>query len=359
MRIMIRERRIRVMVLQRESLVAPGVPSLSVSARIVEVLDYLAWQGVLEYVSISEMSPCAEKGVLWADVIILSKHNSSHALMLAQFARNRGVKIVYDIDDWIFSFPKYSGGRSRGGQNFSRALIDLADVITVANEELYRRVPHVINGNRLVLLPNGMWVERYTEVEKAWQNDFSALRVLFTNADFLKVQNAKDEILTAIQVFFSRHRDYVLDFFGDPFPEMFSLPFLHFTNRMSYVEYIRSIIAGSYQFAIVPLGAEEDEDSSDFNSCKNPFKYINYGAAKIPGVYSYAYIYRKCIRDRETGLLVRNTFESWLDALETMASDSSLRQSIRTAAYMDVINNFHVRKSASILNKIIEDLVSR
>lgn len=358
MRIMHRERRIRVMALQRESLVAPGVPSLSVSARVTEVLDYLEWVGVVDYVSISEMDPCAEKGVLWADVIILSKHNSPRALMLAQLARNRGVRIVYDIDDWIFSFPKYSGGRSRSRRDFGRAIIDLADVITVANEELYLRVPRVINGIRPILLPNGMWVERYVEGDKTRQVNSSALRVLFTNADFLKVQNAKEEILTALQVFFSMHPDYVLDFFGDPFPEMFSLPFLHFTKRMSYVEYMRSIIAGRYQFAIIPLGGEEDEDSSDFNSCKNPFKYINYGAAKIPGIYSYAYIYRKCIRNRETGLLVKNTFESWLDALETMASDSSLRQSIRMAAYTDVMNNFHVQKSASILKGIIEGLVS-
>lgn len=354
-------RPVKILVLQRESLVAVGVPSLSVSARITEVLDYMESQGGIEYAAISEADPCARLGVEWADVLILSKHNSSAALGLAQLASSLGVKLIYDIDDWIFSFPAYSGGSVANKKNFAVDIIGLADVVTVANNELLRRLPQKIPGISPVLMPNGMWVERYHRrgLSKKLEKNAVNPRILFTNADFLKVQSAKDSILTALHVFFSRHPDYVLDFFGDPFPEMFSLSFLHFTNRIPYEAYMRSIVAGSYAFAITPLGADEDEASVEFNACKNPFKYINYGTASIPGVYSNADIYKSCVQHNETGLLIDNNFEAWLDALELMASSISLRDSIRENAHADVSDRFHVRHSFNVLREIVSDLVCR
>lgn len=348
--------RIKIVVLQRESLVAVGAPSLSVAARITEVLDYLAESGVTEYLAISEQSECAVKSIGWADVLILSKHNSVQALMLAQQARRSGVKIIYDIDDWIFSFPSYSGGKVSNNKKIAQDIIGLADVVTVANSELQARVVQQLSGITPVLMPNGMWVERHIEGSCDCGQEADAPRIVFTNADFLKVQNARDSILTALQVFFTRHPDYTLDFFGDPFPEMFSLPFLHFTNRIPYESYMRALVAGKYHFAITPLGADEDQESAEFNICKNPFKYINYGTAKVPGIYSNADIYQQCVLHGVTGLLVENTFEAWYEAMELLASDRILRDAIRTAAHNDVIRNFHVRESAVVLQQILKEL---
>jgi hypothetical protein len=160
-------------------------------------------------------------------------------------------------------------------------------------------------------------------------------------------------------VFFFRHPDYVLDFYGDPFPEMFSLPFLHFTNRMPYQEYMRAIVAGDYMFAITPLGASEDADSAGFNACKNPFKYINYAVARIPGIYSSAVIYRNCVQHGVTGLLVKNTYEAWLEAMEQYHIDLALRKRVCDAAFADVTRDFHVSAGARILSRLIAELVAR
>lgn len=352
-------RPVKVLALQRESLVAPHVPSLSVSARVTEVLDYLQSFGYLEYAAVSDSDACASKAIKWAEVLILSKHNSPVALGLTRMASTRGLGIVYDIDDWIFSFPAYSGGRAASEQSLAREIIELADAVTVANAELFARVPRVMPEIEPVLMPNGMWVERYSEGFAMIGQEAERPRILFTNADFLKVQSARDAILSALQVFFMRNPGYVLDFFGDPFPEMFSLPFLHFTNRMPYASYMRAIVSGGYHFAIIPLGADEDEEAKGFNACKNPFKYINYGTAKIPGIYSNAQIYKACVQDGKTGLLVDNDFDSWLGALERMASETALRHAIRAAAYDDIMNNFHVERSAAVLRGIIEAFPAR
>ena len=346
-------RKKRVLALQRESLVAPGVPSLDVAARVTEVLDYLQACGSLDYTSIAEHDPAAANGVRWADVLLLSKHSSTTALSLAQLAKELGKRVVYDLDDWIFSFPRYSGGKQNNEKSaLIRSILAECDVVTVANHRLQEKLRPMLPDTHYV--PNGMWVEKYspsglTEIPQGQQRN----RIVFTNADFIKMEHSKELLLTALQVFFIRHPEFVLDFYGDPFPEIVSLPFLHFTNRMPYEQYIRSLISGRYLLSITPLGADEDPAAADFNACKNPFKYLNYGAAGIPGIYSASPIYLECIRDGQTGIIIRNTLPEWLNALETMAFDRKLQQSIRTAAYQDITENHHIRHSAKSLLDVI------
>jgi len=351
---MVAKRICRVLILQRESLVAAGAPSLSVSARISEVLDYLASRVGIEHCSVSEGDLCVERAIRWADVMVLSKHRSERALVLVNLAKRQGKGVIYDIDDWIFSFPSYSGGAGVGARDFSLEIIAQSDYVTVANQVLMERVPQVAPQAELTYLPNGMWVERYGSRVSDLEQRGQAPRIVFTNADFLKVQSSKDAILSALNVFFLRHPGWVLDFFGDPFPEMFSLPFLHFTNRMPYQEYMRAIVSGAYMFAITPLGAGEDASSAEFNACKNPFKFINYGVARIPGIYSSAKIYVDCVEDGKTGLLVENELDAWLHAMELYAASPELRRSVSDSAYEVVMDHFHVRAGAEVFMKLLQ-----
>ena len=342
----------KILALQRESHVAFGVPSLSVAARITEVLEFMEARGELSFTAISENDECAPAGVDWCDVLILSKHSSRQAVELVKRARARGVRVVYDVDDWIFSFPRYSGGQGNNTKlGLIHELIGLSDAVTVANTTLLRKIQPIVP--RAILVPNGMWVEKYVTPGCAAGEEASPPRIVFTNADFLKLQTAKDMLLTALQVFFLRHPEYVLDFYGDPFPEMFSLPFLHFTNRMPYADYMHALVSGRYQFAITPLGSSEDAEAAEFNACKNPFKYLNYGAAQVPGIYSSAPIYIDSVSDGTTGLLVSNDFDGWVDAFERLAGDRALRTSIRMAAFDDVMRHHHVSASADVLSEVI------
>jgi len=105
--------------------------------------------------------------------------------------------------------------------------------------------------------------------------------------------------------------------------------------------------------SITPLGADEDPAAAEFNACKNPFKYLNYGTAGIPGIYSASPIYTGCIRTRETGLIVDNTLESWTTALEQLAFDSAMRSRMREAAFADITENHHIRGSAVALQELL------
>jgi len=340
--------RLKVLALQRESHVAPGVPSLSVAARVTEVLDYLQSIQQLEYTSIPENNPAASNGVRWADVVIFSKHSSTRALELALQARALGKHLIYDIDDWIFSFPEYSGGKQKTAKkNCMQEILSCTDVVTVANTRLQSKIEQFIPNSHFI--PNGIWVEKYTDDTLAPRKNEGVNKIVFTNADFLKLENSKEVILTALQVFFIKHPTFVIDFFGDPFPEIISLPFLHFTNRMPYEEYMQALVSGNYLFSITPLGAQEDPKAAEFNACKNPFKYLNYGAAGVPGIYSSSPIYTDCIQHGLSGWLIENTLQDWLHALELMAFDCELRERIRSNAFEDIARHHHIRYSGNAL----------
>lgn len=104
---------IKVLVLHRVSHVAQNVPSLSVAARITEALEYLKDQNNIIYMAIDETDPLTDTALRWADVLLLSKHSSDHALRVARLAKQLSKAIIYDVDDWIFSFPSYSNAKDR------------------------------------------------------------------------------------------------------------------------------------------------------------------------------------------------------------------------------------------------------
>jgi processive 1,2-diacylglycerol beta-glucosyltransferase len=345
----------KVFALQRVSHVAADALSLSVEARVTEALDYLTDQGQLVYAAIAENHDRVHAALNWADVLVLSKHSSQAAVEIATQAKRRGLRIIYDVDDWIFSFPSYSNAKKMSRQlDAIQALIGMSDVVTVANEKLFCEIKQYCENP--VLLPNGMYVEKYIKEDRGCaHSECDQPRIVFTNADLLKVHNSKEVLLRVLQDFFHLRPEYTLDFYGDPFPEIFSLPFLHYTSRKQYADYVQSLIAGNYAFSITPLGGAEDPDSLFFNSCKNPFKYLNYGIARVPGIYSRSPIYEDCVHHGQTGLLVDNTYDEWLSAMESLAMDAELRRTIREQAFNDVRKKHHIRFSADVLISVLSN----
>lgn len=65
-----------------------------------------------------------------------------------------------------------------------------------------------------------------------------------------------------------------------------------------------------------------------FNRCKSDIKFLDYSAIGAAGIYSRGPAYAGTVRHRETGWLVENTIEAWIDALEILINDVALRKRI-------------------------------
>jgi len=85
-------------------------------------------------------------------------------------------------------------------------------------------------------------------------------------------------------------------------------------NYPDFVPWFRAV-ASACDFAISPL-----RDNA-FNRVKSDIKYLDYALAGLPAVFSSVGPYATAVRHHETGLLVTNDMQSWLDALRWMVAE--------------------------------------
>lgn len=97
-----------------------------------------------------------------------------------------------------------------------------------------------------------------------------------------------------------------------------------------YDAFLRFILSRGWHAAIAPLG------DSDFENSKTSLKFREYGAARIPGVYSDCPLFAACVTDGVDGLLAANRANAWLTQLERLKSDVSFREGIARAARQTV-----------------------
>lgn len=86
----------------------------------------------------------------------------------------------------------------------------------------------------------------------------------------------------------------------------------------------------NWDFAIAPL------TDTSFNHGKSDLKALDYGIWGIPGIFSETPSYKDTVRNGKNGLIVPNTEAAWEEALEKMASDVALRQSMSQSIGMMV-----------------------
>ena len=74
-----------------------------------------------------------------------------------------------------------------------------------------------------------------------------------------------------------------------------------------------------WDIAICPL-----RDTA-FDQCKSDIKFLDYSAVGAAGIYSRVPAYESSVRHLETGLLTENDSDAWMEALEMLIQDDSLR----------------------------------
>lgn len=92
-----------------------------------------------------------------------------------------------------------------------------------------------------------------------------------------------------------------------------------------FVAWFRTV-AESADFALAPL------PETPFNAVKSDIKFLDYGLARLPAIYSATGPYGRTLENGVHGLLVENDPATWTAAMATLASDGALAQRIREQA---------------------------
>lgn len=341
--------------LTRSSNVSPDHLSLSVECRLGETVAFLEENKGWSLCYINPHNEVARSQVDWCDVLMLNKDMTQEALDLCCYAQQKSKVILYDIDDFIFDYPDYSAA-NKGTLTKTNIIdptnfLEIASIITVSNPLLQKHVSTL--GYSALLLSNGIWMERYRKKEVHSKIPTSSCNMLLTNADKLKLKKGRGGFLRALTQALSKNESCNLTYIGDYPNEVNHLELEASFSRMPYRGFMNHICNADYDMALVPLGAHEDKDSFKFNSMKSPFKFLNYGCAGIPGIYSENPIYSDLIEDRATGLITPNTQQDWQNAITELTSDENLRARIVKNSFDAVTSNFHISRPAGELSRYL------
>ncbi|WP_374001714.1 glycosyltransferase [Bdellovibrio bacteriovorus] len=344
-------RQTKVIVAQRNTNVAEkAIPSRSVYARLLEPFEYLAMNNKISLNVIDENF--LDLNAIDFDVLVFSKHTSNISLKLSEQAIGMGKKVIYDIDDFLPAFPSYSGGTQISQRISSiRKHTQIASIVTTATRFLKTQIDNYFDIST-ELAPNGINVERHNKHLKSKPDN---LRIIFTNADLIKVHSFKNDFFKLMNSFLDQNPSIDFDIISDPNDELEGFSRFNDLGNVSWFEHKKILAENGYSVAVTPLGGVEDSDSLLFNSCKSPIKYLEYGALKIAGIYSRTPIYEEVISDKETGILVKNDLESWQNALVEISKDKKLRERITKNAFDDIRANHHVKQSSEAWLSIIQN----
>jgi glycosyltransferase involved in cell wall biosynthesis len=338
------QKKLKLLVVQRISLSHDSLMSRSIAARFGPMLKFMDRHDMIEWEQIVE-SEITVKHLRQFDVVLFNKHSSNRALTIMRMANDLGLKTVYDLDDWIIDLPMYSVTDLNDDllENITR-LIREASVVTVSNEVLQRKLQHIRPSVSVV--SNGFDHEAIPS--QPWQ-EASPPKILFSNTDGIKLVKFKEQFFHVLGEFSRRHPEVSIDFWGDYFHGMESIPKLVPKGFLENSQYKQAIRDAGYLFAIVPLGGKEDADTLFFNSCKSCIKYIDYGSLGIPGIYSRSPVYEEAVSHLKTGYLVENNAEEWGRGMEEMFADKKLRDRMRHEAYDDAVSRFSIDRSSEKL----------
>ncbi len=268
------------------------------------------------------------------DILVVQRNMPGH-LPLSQIRpllSQHNVKLIYEFDDAFWSIPEghlaydfYQNMTPRLEEYLSHA-----DMVTVSTSYI-ERYCRAFNQN-IRVIPNVL--DERLWPEKAPKEPSDKIRILFagtpTHHDDLRVA------LKGLLKILKEYRDTVeLVLWGNELPELTELPNVvrgpQFTPN--YIDYARQLQSLDIDFALVPL------KETPFNKAKSHIKWLEYSACGIPAAYSDVAAYKEVIRDKQNGLLVKNTNNAWYRALKWMMENAAQRQEMARTARREVFEH--------------------
>jgi glycosyltransferase involved in cell wall biosynthesis len=274
-----------------------------------------------------------------ADLIIVQRQFpcAATARWLQQILAS-GKPVIYDTDDLLTDIPVDNPVHHYTQQNRGLLIEFLAQIaaITVSTEPLAQALmPYNKN---VIVLPNlidlSLWPQNRDESGK------EPITVGFTGTpthgrDLECIEEALFRIA-------GKHRDKVgFVFMGCINEKMKQLPHLsYYEFNPGYEEYVRMLPRLGIDIAVIPL------ENIAFNHFKSNIKWLEYSACGIPGVFSDLPPYHHSIRHKETGMLATNAPDSWVESLDSLIRDKTMRAAIVTAARQEILSEYSVQRNA-------------
>jgi len=267
-----------------------------------------------------------------------------------KFLKTQGIKIVYDLDDDIFSIPKnhpdytyYQDPEVRSRFEF---YLRNADVVTVSTPFLKKRLGN-LNKN-IEVLPNCIDFETWPRRTESIHKD---VRIGWAGSPTHHYDLML--IFPALKAMMKKYNNVHLYFFGYAPPEFL-------TEFKDKIIYIHPGHYGFYQLKLSQLcfdiGIISVEDNN-LNRSKSNVKFLEYAALQIPTLATNFGAYADIIVDGETGLLAKTTQE-WEKKLRYLIDHKGIREKIGKSAFDFCYQNYGMHNYVYQWENVYKGLLS-
>jgi len=290
-----------------------------------------------------------------ADVVIVQRNFPiDNTITLIKDLKSKGKTIIYETDDAFHLLDsKHNKSHHLECVPWINKCIELADLVTVSTPALAKQFPQA---NRIVCIPNKLsptlWNQSLLDhAHKVRQSlDSKQIRIGIIaggNHDRdIKV------VAEAIQKITNIYPNIVWVGYGDAasalFSDMDSDKKLTFASNWNYRTHPSRLASLGLDIVLAPL------EDTDFNACISNLKFIENGFLEVPCIMSDVAAFNDSAQHGKNGILVKNTTSAWVDAIQTLVENPSLRKSLGKSARQTVLNNYMLSHSSQwldILNK--------
>ncbi len=259
------------------------------------------------------------------------------AARMLEFARSHGITTVLDMDDLLTEMPPRHPTRSLYEAIRSElvSIMKAVDVMIVATDSL--KAHYLAYNPNIYVLPNLIDERIWSRGKRSAGSGNGKITIGYSGT----TSHTYDlEIVTpAIKHILSKYGDRVcFKFIGCITEELKKMPGVyHIEEANPYTKYAQVMKDCDFDFVFAVL-----EDNT-FNRAKSNIKFLEYSICGYPGIYSRVGPYADSITHNETGLLVDNTTEDWIRAMELLINDRDLRERLGRNAYKYVKENYSLR----------------
>lgn len=288
------------------------------------------------HIRVIKFADFQERDLDGIDIAVVQRIVAPSAIKLIRQMQQRGIKVLFDIDDLLTEMPPFLASAS--AMTELKPLLEhtlrIVDGITVSTPRLGERLASY---NRCYVTPNCPAPLLVAPPERA-KEEGSCITLLMASSDSVRF----DFIVPVLRALMNDKSFNVrLVALGPPGEYLASqgLKVERYPN-MDYEAFRAFAASLSDALGVIPL------DASPFSACKSAVKFMDYALAGIPSVCSNVPPYSDVVKDGESGLLAENTEKSWLEALNQACSSRELRETLACNARSEVNKHWSLNRAA-------------
>jgi len=302
------------------------------------------YKGRVRYRSYNEIML---EDLYWGDIFIFQRSGGEYVLNLMSVLQKHGKKCIFELDDLLTEIPDFLGHHKMCSITLAtyRQVIAKADLITTTTQRIANKLLEI--NPEVICVPNcaessdlPLVKQLSLAIHKVTLVVASSDRILvdFLAPALLKIQN-------------NFPNDYEIFVIGPPgdYLESFGIKIKR-SDLVSHSDFKRLLSGLINPVGLIPL------DDSEFSSCKSPIKFFDYTLAGMPVICSAVPPYADVVINGETGCLVTNDADNWVEAILKLAGSTELRNQINQNAIEYVKQSFSLNVAGDAWQSAVNKL---